>query len=68
MGFIGRRGRPHRRVKPQVFILRLFQKPQKGLTCSAIQFLGVQGPIMIWVRGIEALLDQGKILPALLRY
>ena len=52
------------RAQPQMLTQgspRLFQKSQQSLTSFGVQFLGVQRPIMIRIRGTETLLDHREI-------
>ena len=44
------------------FHVRLSQKPQERLASRAVQFLGVQRPIMIRIGGAETLFDESQIL------
>jgi hypothetical protein len=41
--------------------LPLLQKPQKSLAGPAIQFLGIQRPVIVPVGGFETLRDDGKV-------
>ena len=43
------------------FGFRLFQKAQKSPAGSAVQFLDVQRPIMVRIRGMKTLLNHGEI-------